>query len=78
MTAKRKKPRPVLERNDYSEAAIHADIKVKVGNASPLRQYLTQVQQEDVFGSNEFDRGLVEGMRRLARQLMDIADSTEV
>lgn len=70
MPAKRQ---PKKSRGEYSEAVVHADIQGKIAPGCPLDYYLSQIRGEDVDGATEYQRGLAEGMRRLARQLQDIA-----
>lgn len=78
---KPQRPRKIIQPSVVvlSEETINADVKARVPMGSPFFNWLTEIRLDDVaLNSNEFDRGVAEGMRRLARQIQDIVLSEQV
>lgn len=74
--AKRKLiPRPTYRQ--HSEAAINAAIKQAIPVGGVFWDYLTEERLTENFGPGEWERGIVEGARRFAGRLQDIAMSVE-
>jgi hypothetical protein len=68
--AVKKKIRPTYAQR--SDAIIQSDIRGRVVQGSPFFDWLTEIRLDDVPALNtEFERGICEGMRRLARQIQD-------
>lgn len=75
------RPRKVVQPSVVvlSEDTINADVKARVPMGSPFFNWLTEIRLDDVAtSSSEFDRGVAEGMRRLARQIQDIVLSEQL
>ena len=77
MTPKKKVFRPTYRVHD--EKTIQADIQARCPMGSPFFDYLTEIRLDDLsFGQSEFDRGVAEGMRRLARQIQDFVMAEQI
>ena len=76
-----KKPRKKFIRPTYKQApesVLQADIKARLQLGSPFFDYLSEIRLDDIEADGEYERGIREGMRRLARFLQDIALSEQV
>jgi hypothetical protein len=72
--AKEKKYR--LTYAEHSEAAIHAAVKEAIPIGGIFADFLTDICLQLIpQRGNEFERGIVEGTRRFAGQLLDMARS---
>lgn len=72
MPAKRKlKARPTYRQHTEADAA--ADIKRACAPGTLFFDYLTEERLAENFGANEYERGIIEGGRRFAGRLQDIA-----
>jgi hypothetical protein len=72
MPAKRKlKPRPTYRQ--HAEAVINQDIKRACAQGTIFFDYLTEERLVENFGQTEWERGVIEGGRRFAGRLQDIA-----
>lgn len=74
MPPKRKlKPRPTYRQ--HTEAESNASIKAAIPLGGVFWDYLTDERLAENFGANEWDRGVIEGAKRFAGRLQDIAMS---
>lgn len=62
----------IIEIDDFTLEQRNAAIQNGCGPSGAFFAYLTAVRLTDVSGSTEYDRGTVEGMRALAKELQDI------
>jgi hypothetical protein len=74
--AKPKLPRPTYRQHDTD--AINATVRASIGKQGVFMDYLGEVVQERIEGATEFERGVVEGRRRMAGDLINIALSEPV
>ncbi len=77
-TKRRRRIRPSYAQ--HSDATIQADIQARCPQGSPFFDWLTEIRLDEipVGGSGEFERGVFEGMRRLARMIQDYVMAQEV
>jgi len=74
--AKRKLiPRPTYRQHD--EKTINSAIKAGIPVGGPFWDYLTEERLVENFGPSEWERGMIEGARRFAGRLQDIALAVE-
>jgi phosphoribosylaminoimidazole-succinocarboxamide synthase len=72
VTTKRKlKPRPTYRQ--HSEKEIQDAIRGAMLSNSVLMDYLQEIGLEFVDGKDDFERGIAEGRRRLAGELITVA-----
>jgi len=58
---------------EHDTAEVHKAIREAVFEGGVLWDYFSVITQERVYGANEFERGVAEGMRALADQILTIA-----
>lgn len=76
-----KKSRKTFVRPTYRqhpETVLQSDIKARLALGSPFFDYLTEIRLDDIEAAGEYERGVREGMRRLARHLQDISLSEQI
>jgi len=56
----------------HTEEQYREAIRAAMPEGSILFDYFCEIRYEDVEGQNEWQRGLAEGMRRLAQNLLDV------
>lgn len=78
MATKKSKPWPTYRPHLHSDASTTAAIKRAIPMQGAFWDYLTEERLAENFGQSEFERGVVEGARRFAARLQDIALSEDV
>jgi len=71
MSKRKLKPRPTYRQ--HSEKDIQAAIRGAISRDGEFMDYLQEVGLELVEGPDEFHRGIAEGRRRLAGELVSVA-----
>ena len=71
MAAKRRRRKYVYVQHDTAQ--VHQAIRAAVFEGGILWDYFSVITQDRVYGANEFERGVAEGMRALADQILTIA-----
>jgi hypothetical protein len=65
----------------HTDESIQGDIRARLQAGCPFFDWLTEIRLDDIAisseGATEFDRGVAEGMRRLARQIQEFALSDQ-
>lgn len=75
---KKTKPLPTYRAHLHSDEAINAAIRRAIPMQGVFWDYLTEERLVENFGMSEFERGVIEGARRFAARLQDIALSEDL